>query len=101
MTNNRLALRGVAERRRTMEKDKALDLFGAFERMRATDDQEPLPPIFEVRLDAMSDREDEREFRVRVMGTPWAETSHWREVVLLAQEQEVEASIQNCGIELT
>lgn len=62
------------------------------------------PPTFDVRLDAVTGREnDEREFRIRV--TPGGSTGgldgdDWLAVLNLASEHELRVDVQNAGLDL-
>lgn len=85
-----------------MEKEIALELFGDFEKVRHPHDEEPLAPVYDVRLDAGHySSEDTRDFRLRLTPGPWGwDTEHIREVVLMAAEHDLVVSIQNNGIEI-
>lgn len=99
----RLALRGVAGKEYPMDRTTAMTLFNDFEKLRNTGDEEPLAPVFQVRLDAASARSDDaRSFRLRLTSGPWGvNTDDWRYVFDRAHETEVALTIDNTGIELS
>jgi hypothetical protein len=85
-----------------MERSKALALFSSLEREKNTD-LEGDPPVYDVRLDATMDRQtEERTYRVRVTEPGWPiGRDAWQYVFEQAAELEVDAIIQNSGVELT
>lgn len=77
-------------------------LFTDFERPRQKTDEEPLPPVFDVRLDADHDRTDARGFRLRLTAGPWGvSTDDWRYVFERAHAEEVDVRVDNNGLELS
>lgn len=87
-----------------MDLKVALSVFKQLEAKRIDGhDPEWKPPMFDVRLDAGSDRDDERTFRVRVSaGTLFAagEVEPLRFLLDLASENDLTVEVQNAGFEL-
>ena len=87
-------------------KEKAVEMFDYLDKLRWPGDEEPLIPVFDVRLDATTNRDDRRVYRVRVSpGPDTPSPDHWSEVVLMARESDEYGvsglRIDNNGIELT
>lgn len=97
-----------------MDHSTAISVFNWLERQRFNDDgrwnadlEDPdagwNPPTYDVRLDASTSRNDEREFRVRVTpggSTGGIEPALWGEVLQLAAKYSLQVDIQNAGMEL-
>lgn len=92
-----------------MKKDTALAVFERLDRMRTPNENAldegdvASAPTYAVRLDAAVDvATEQRRYRVRVTEGPWGtDRDAWLYVLEVATEFEVEADIQNAGIELT
>jgi hypothetical protein len=89
-----------------MDRQTATSVFMSLEEPRLHDDansREWNPPIFDVRLDAGTDREGNRTYRVRVIpGDAQLENMEdmWRFVLDEAKRFELAVDIQNHGMEL-
>lgn len=86
-----------------MDKDQATRAFETFEDMRFPDDNDPLPPVFSVRLDATHDnRTDGRDFRVRITPGPYPVPARsWADVTEMARAENWNLRIENNGVELS
>lgn len=94
-----------------MDKETAIALWQAIEKKRAVDefaansgDGNIAIPLFDVRLDASADGNEERIFRVRVSNGPgWPGVEGYSDVLALAAEVEddIHMLVQNNGIELS
>jgi hypothetical protein len=88
-----------------MDSRTALALFTSLEKARQYDDPGEAgynPPTYDVRLDAYTDRESERAFRVRVsQGEGGVSVDDWRFIFEEAHRLDIETvDVQNAGIEL-
>ena len=101
-----------------MTKDKATQLFAALDKYEAwsqeeyekgvkeaeEEGEEPMdnPRVFDIRLDATSDTNGARDYRVRVTGTEWTARANWQALLHLCEDHEIDyPMIQNNGIELS
>lgn len=83
-----------------MDRSKAVELWQRLESERLTE-FEGDPPTYAVRLDAGTDINDERDFRVRVTSAlGLSNRDEWLYVMETATEFETEVTVQNSGIEL-
>lgn len=87
-----------------MDLPTALSVFKQLEAQRVEYEREPdyRPPMFDVRLDASADRDDERTFRVRVSAGTFAAGDYepLRFLIELASEHDLAVEVQNAGFEL-
>ncbi len=91
-----------------MQQDPAFAVFVELQKPREVDNEnfpEPyIVPRFDVRLDAFTDSEGERDYRVFVREGKEAynlEQDDWRFVLDQAQEHGLKVSVENNGIELS
>lgn len=84
----------------------ALTIFGRLEKLRYAADEPALmdgtEPIFDVRLDAVTDRDEKRTYRIRVtLGSIKEVTGEtWQLVIDEAVAHECSIDVQNSGLEL-